>query len=286
MGCLRFRSAGAAPRGGFRPRPPGGSRIAAPERSRRSRALVDVPPAHQPPGWAQVGHRNVGDPHGGCGRSRRGPVAVGPSVRTSTSRGTPAAPTWTSGLANPDRPVPPSPGRFPLGPRVQCCAGGAPTGNGGAPTSSGRRPVAPHSTSEASLHAAALLAARAGFPSRCGCSHPRSAGPRACSAARDRPSPAARASGPSNRVRTRGRTHPSSLGATSPGLTQATDPARAADRADRPTARRAPRPIRPGRSPAPSQPARRSSRPAHGATPAGVPSRVAWRRGHITSRGA
>jgi hypothetical protein len=325
----------------------------------------------------------MGDPDGGCGRSRRDAVAVGPSVRTSTSTspGIPAAPTRTSGLANPDHPVPPSPGRAPPGSRVQCCAG-APTANRGAPTSSGRGPVAPYRRSEASLHAATLRGARAapgatgtladpdpsavgtpdqdrpygrastglnsliragtrcrtptslhgstragthrrastrlhiptqagarrrayagyhprfaGSPSCCRRCHTSSAGSRArcrrcfvaCPASyrgarprRYRPYGAARASDCSNRVRT----HPSSLGATSPVLTQATDPARAVDPADRPTARRAPRPLRPGRSPATSQPARRSSRPAHGASPAGEPSRVASRRGHITSQGA
>ena len=289
---------------GFRPRPPGGSRIAGPKWSRRSRALVDLPPAHQPPGWAGVRHRNIGDPHGGYGRSRRGPVAVGSSVRTSTStsRGIPAAPTWTSGLANPDHPVPPSPGQVPPGSRVQFCAGGAPTANRGGPTSSGRGPVAPYRRSEASLHAATSPRS----PSRPEQDrHPRRPRPlrrlplplRLLPPPLRRPPLLQRRPRPTQprRLRLRplqprpnARPYPPQLPSEPRRPSSPRRPTRP-ERPTRPTAQPPDAPRDPsgqgGRRRRPNRPGGPAVRPT-GPAPQGVPGRVASRRGHITSQGA
>ena len=263
-------SIGAAVRGRFRSSTAAGSGIAVLDRSSRPRALVDPPPAHRPPGRAQGGHPGPGDSHAGPERSHRGPFGVGPSVRTSTSipRGSPAAPTRPSRLANIDHPVPPSPGRPPPGPDHP-----APTGSGRTPTSIGRGPAAPRRSANTSTHATTCLGARA-LPS--GADTLADPDPSAVGTP-DHDRTRGRASA-SYRARRRCRRHPGSPGAASSVLAQSTDPARAPDPAHLQTAgsaRCAPRPSWSGGPPAPPHPAGRSSRPARGARPASVPGRVA-----------
>ena len=152
------------------------------------------------------------------------------------------------------------------------------------PTSIGRGPAAPRRSANTSTHATTCLGARA-LPS--GADTLADPDPSAVGTP-DHDRTRGRASA-SYRARRRCRRHPGSLGATSSVLAQSTDPARAADPADRPTAgsaRCAPRPSwSGGRRRRPNRPGR-SSRPARGASPASVPSRVAASSGHTTIRGA